>query len=487
MMQCLHCAGSFYKNLTGRRKNAHKGAQNQENEENKKTKARKTGPKSHCVLHAMKSNTNISGNRLKSLINTIICSKIDIDEVLDNIEAMGNQKILEQHPYTITENKDGRFSTYLTDETKPNHRRKVVKPTRELLEREIIKYYKEREKEKSTENISLRMFYPEWFAYKSLHTSSSAYMRTIDELWKCYYVNDSLVDRPLIELDEYILDTWAHSLIRKHSLTKKQYYNMAIIIRQSLDLARKKGIVQSNAFSNFKVDYKLFKPIEKKADETQVFLTDEQPLIEQEAYRDFQQSGKTACLAIPFAFQTGLRMSEIVALKWSDINEERENCIHIQRMETKEYEQLPDGTWGKPKRVVIDRTKTIQGNRNVYLTTTARAILDKIRCRNESMGYDNSGYIFLNEKGRVTAPSLNKRIRRYCRKVGISEKGMHKIRKTYISTLIDSEEININYIREQVGHADERTTYGNYCFNRKSKDLTAQSMEKALVHGRLTK
>lgn len=428
-------------------------------------------------------NHNISAERLKTLINTVICSKMDIDEVLDNIETMSNQKILEQHPYAITENKDGRFSTYLTDETKPNNRRKVVKATRELLEKEIIKFYKEREKENSIANISLRNFYPEWFAYKSLHTSSSAYMRTIDELWKRYYINDPLVDRPLVELDEYTLDTWAHSLIRKHNLTKKQYYNMAIIIRQSLDLARKKGIVQSNAFNNFKIDYKLFKPVEKKPDETQVFLIEEQLLIEQEAYRDFEDSEKSACLAIPFAFQTGLRMSEIVALRWSDIDEEQEHCIHIQRMETKEYEQFPDGTWGNPKRVVIDRTKTIQGNRNVYLTTTARSILAQIHSFNEKKGYGNDGYIFLNENGRVTAPSLNKRIRRYCRKVGISEKGMHKIRKTYISTLIDSEDININYIREQVGHADERTTYGNYCFNRKSKDLTAQSMEKALVHG----
>lgn len=424
----------------------------------------------------------ISQEELSALLNAIAYSKMNIDEVLNNIKAITNKKILEQHTYAITENKDGRFSTYLPDETKPGNRRKLVKADRELLEKEIIRFYKEREKKQSLANISLRNFYPEWFAYKSLHTTSSAYMRTIDELWKRYYINDPLVDRPLVELDEYTLDTWAHSLIKKHRLTKRQYYNMAIIIRQSLDLAVKKKIVQSNAFNNFRIDYKLFKPVEKKPDETQVFLTNEQPLIEQEAYRDFEQSGKTACLAIPFAFQTGLRTSEIVALRWSDINEEQEDCIHVQRMETKEYKRLPDGTWGKPERVVIDRTKTIQGNRNVYLTTVARSILAQIHSFNEKMGYGNNDYIFLNETGRVTAPSLNKRIRRYCRKIGISEKGMHKIRKTYISTLIDSEEININYIREQVGHADERTTYGNYCFNRKSKSLTAQSMEKALVH-----
>ena len=406
---------------------------------------------------------------------------MSLDEIAKDMESMSNQKILEQHCYSITENKNGHFSSYLPDETKPNNRRKIVKNTRELLEKEIIKFYKEREKQQSLKKNSLRSFYPEWFSYKTLHTNSSAYMRTIDELWKKYYVGDPIVDRPLVELDEYTLDTWAHSMIRRYAMTKKQYYNMAIIIRQSLDLARKKGIVPINAFNNFKVDYKLFKPEGKKADATQVFLTDEQPLIEQEAWNDFESTQKTACLAIPLAFQTGLRMSEIVALCWSDIDEEQENCIHVQRMETKEYEKLSDGTWSNPTRIVIPRTKSLQGNRNVYLTTAARDILEQIRQCNESKGYDNTGYIFLNENGRVTAPSLNKRIRRYCRKIGIPEKGMHKIRKTYISTLIDAEDININYIREQVGHADERTTYGNYCFNRKPKSLTAQSMEKALV------
>lgn len=407
---------------------------------------------------------------------------MSLDEIAIDIETMSNQKLLEQHPYSITENKDGRFSTYLPDEMKPNHRRKVVKNCRELLEKEIIKFYKEREKQQSIQNITLRQFYPDWFEYKSLHTSSSAYMRTIDELWKKYYVNDPIVDRPLVELDECTLDTWAHSLIKDRALGKRQYYNMAIIFRQSLDLAKKKGIVTTNAFNNFKVDYKLFKPTEKKPDATQVFLTDEQPLIEQEAYKDFENTQKTACLAIPLLFQTGLRVSEIVALRWSDIDEEQENSIHIQRMETKTYEKKDDGTWDTPTRIVIPRTKSIQGNRNVYLTTTARNILEQIHRCNEEKGYDNTGFIFMNENGRVTAPSLDKRIRRYCRKIGISEKGLHKIRKTYISTLIDAEDININYIREQVGHADERTTYGNYCFNRKPKSLTAQSMEKALAH-----
>lgn len=420
--------------------------------------------------------------KIRSLQNLLLCSNINLDEVLEDIESMTNKKILEQHPYAITQNRDGRFSTYITDSTKPNNRRKVVKPSKELLEKEIIKIYKEREKEKSIKKICLKNFYAEWLDFKSMHTNSSAYIKTIDELWKRYYMDTPIIEIPFAKLDKYTLDKWAHSLIKENSLTKKQYYNMAIIMRQSLELAVEKNIILENPFSKVKIDTKLFKPVKKKSDETQVYLLDEQPLVEKEAYADFEKNNTTASLAIPFAFQTGLRISEIVALKWSDIGEEKENCIHIQRMETKEYERLPDGSWSKEKYIVIERTKSYAGNRNVYLTSIARDILKQVKEHNLANGYGNSEYIFLNCGERVTARYLNTILRRCCANANISEKGMHKIRKTYISTLIDNENININFIREQVGHTDERTTYGNYCFNRKSAIQTAQAMEKALAH-----
>ena len=421
--------------------------------------------------------------KLNALQNALLCSNIDLDEVLENIDSMTKKKILEQHAYAVTENKDGRFSTYVTDTTKPNNRRKIVKSSKELLEKEIIKFYREREKKNKEKKICLKDFYAEWLNYKSLRTNSSAYIRTINELWKRYYVNDKVSDIPLVDLDKYTLDVWAHTLIKECRMTKKQYYNMAVIMRQDLELAVEKNIIPENPFSKVKIDRKLFTPVKKKPDETQVYLLNEQSLIEKEAYADFEATGNTACLGIPFAFQTGMRISEIVALKWSDIGEEKENCIHVQRMETKDYKRLPDGTFGSPERIVIERTKSLAGTRNVYLTSKARGILEQIRKSNLKNGYDDSGYIFLNEKGRMNTLCLDTRIRKYCRHINISEKGMHKVRKTYISTLIDSENININYIREQVGHSDERTTFGNYCFNRKPKDQTAEEMEKALVFG----
>lgn len=139
---------------------------------------------------------------MDTLKNALSCSKMSVDEVLEYIESMTDKAILSQHPNAITQNKDGRFSTYLPDEGKPGKRRKLVKADRKILEREIIKFYKEREQKKALANISLKDFYPEWHQYKSLHSGSSAYMRNIDGLWRKYYAKDSLIDRPLAELDE---------------------------------------------------------------------------------------------------------------------------------------------------------------------------------------------------------------------------------------------------------------------------------------------
>lgn len=186
-------------------------------------------------------------------------------------------------------------------------------------------------------------------------------------------------------------------------------------------------------------------------------------------------------MAILFAFQTGVRIGEIVGLRWSDIGEEYSNYMLVQRQEVRDEKRNEDGTWQKASLVVVDYTKSDAGHRNVFLTSYAREILEMVRRQNEEDGFANDGYIFLQKNGsRATKRMVDNRLRKCCKRAGVPEKSMHKIRKTYISTLIDNA-VNINTIRALVGHEDERTTYHNYCFNRKSEDQIQEELEKALV------
>lgn len=404
-------------------------------------------------------------------------SKLSIEDVHCEMENMKNQKYLENHMYEIWQGNDGRWRTYLPDSTTQKERRLIAKSTREKLEKEVIRYYKSIDEQEQAKLVTLETWYLTWLDYKKLQTRSDMYIRRIASDWDNYYKATPIITIPIIKLEYDTLQEWALRIVKEKKLTKKQYYNMSIIIRQSLDYAVQKKLLSDNPFSKVTVDKKLFQAKKKPQDSTQVFLTDEQPLIEAESRKDFAETGATACLAVPLAFQTGLRLGEIVALKESDVDS---NYLHVQRMEVRKVEQLADGTWSKQTFAVVDYTKSEAGDREVYLSKTARKIIADVIASNREHGYSDNGYLFLNERGRIHSKNVDYRIRKYCRHIGISEKALHKIRKTYISTLIDSG-LNINEIRKLAGHEDERTTYNNYCFNRMTDTQTENLLEMALA------
>ncbi|MCR4960575.1 MAG: tyrosine-type recombinase/integrase [Lachnospiraceae bacterium] len=428
----------------------------------------------------------VEGNTSSKLLNFLLEQyNLSLEDVLGLQNQVRENEIIQRHKETCTvwQGSNGRWYTYLPDDTKRNKRRMIAKSTEEKLNKEIVAYYKAHSKEELEKQITLECLYPSWIKYKALHTEASSTMHRIDNDWNRYYVGSDIVKKPLIALDKVCLDEWAHELIRRYTLTKTQYYNTTVIMRQALEYAVERGIISENPFNQVKINRKLFKPVKKKADATQVFLVEEQQKIEAEAIADFKESGYTACLGIALCFQLGARLGEMVALKWSDIGEEKLNHIHIQRMERKVHAEQSDGTWKTIGYEVVNHTKSEAGDRNTYLTQRARDLLQMIKEWNNDHGYADREYVFLGKDGnRIHSKALDTRVRKYCAHIGIDSKSMHKIRKTYISTLVDSNLININTIREMVGHEDERTTLRNYTFNRATDIQTQVNMEKALTY-----
>lgn len=407
---------------------------------------------------------------------------LSVEDVLELNEEMIQKSIIQNHIETfslIWQGKNGRWYTYLPDETKNQGRRLIAKSTEQKLNNAIVTFYKNQNS--SNNAITLENFYSEWLKYKKLHSNSDSYIHRIDNDWNKYYLDTPIIKIPFNKLTSLQLDEWAHGLIKEFQMTKTQYYNMSIIMRQALDLAVSKEIITKNPFTDVHINTKMFQSSRKKNDATQVFLIDEQPQIEKIAKKDFFNSGYTACLAVALCFQIGARIGELVALKWTDISEEKKNYIHIQRMEIKKHMQKEDGSWKCIGHEVVDHVKSSAGNRNVYLTREAINILDMVKSWNIQNGFNQSEYIFVSKDGqRIHSKALDTRIRKYCRYIGINEKSMHKIRKTYISTLIDSQQVNLNTIRDLVGHEDERTTLKCYCYSRKSDFQTQEGLEKAL-------
>lgn len=393
----------------------------------------------------------------------IIKSENDVDEAMKKAEL---SKILKQHPYKITFC-SGRWQTYIKDENLG--RKKLVKPTEEKLNIALYEHYKAQEEINSLSHTTIKELYPKWQEFKSLRTSASTYIRRIDNDWNRYYLGTDIIDIPISKLDKLTLSNWAHTLIKNYNMTKTQYYNCTIIMRQVLDYAVDLGIIESNTFSLVKIDgRRLFRQVKKKANETQVFSKDELKLLHSLAREDYHSNTRLkhrlAPLSIIFQTLTGLRLGELCAVQYSDIEGEYINIERMYRPETDE---------------VVQHTKGYE-DRQVFLTQEAKDLIEEARQYQKSHGLVSNGYIFSCDSRPLSNRSVNGLYKKYCDKMGTIHKSSHKARKTFISALIDGN-VNINTIRECVGHADERTTYNNYCFDRNTKSERERLIEKALA------
>lgn len=393
---------------------------------------------------------------------------INIDDVEDAMKKVELEKVLNQHPYKITFC-SGRWQTYIKDATQKSGRKKLVKSTKEQLNKALYEYYKAQEKSKSMNSATLKDLYPKWQEYKALRTSASNYIRRIDNDWKRYYLDTDIINIPIRKLDKLTLSNWAHMLIKRNNMTKTQYYNSTIIMRQVLDYAVDLGIIESNSFSLIKIDgRRLFRQVKKKANETQVFSKAELKQLHAMAWEDFNSNSRLtyrlAPLSIIFQTLTGLRLGELCSIRYTDIEGDYINIERMYRPETKE---------------VVQHTKGYE-DRQVFLTKDAKATIQRAKEYQIQHGLDSNGYIFSCNDKPLSNRSVNGLYHKYCDKMDTIYKSSHKARKTFISALIDGN-VNINTIRECVGHADERTTYNNYCFDRNTKTERENLIEKALA------
>ncbi len=193
-------------------------------------------------------------------------------------------------------------------------------------------------------------------------------------------------------------------------MTKTCYYNVTTIIRQALDYAKEQDLIPFNPMREIKVSAKLFRKVKKKPNETQVFTVEERKEINRYAWDDFRNEVKDyvlSPLAMLFQFETGVRIGELCALRYEDI--ENDHMLHVQRMYRRDV----------------------------------RDVVEQPHC-------------------------INELYKKYSKYLGGPHRSSHKSRKTWISSLIDCQDMNINTIREMAGHEDERTTFKNYCFDRGS-------------------
>ncbi len=393
---------------------------------------------------------------------------LDIDAIKEEMARKKNNEILQNHNYSISQGKDRRWRTYVTDETKKSGRRQVVKKTEEALMEELIKHYSFEESAK--ENITLGALYDEWIEHKRITSTSETNVSRINSTWEKHYKNASVINIPIKNLTRAKLKEWAYSIVKENEMDAKQYANFSLIIRQMLEYAIDLEIIDKNVFNDVKVERRLFRRTRKEAGDSQIYTKEEKELLRHEALRDFKSNSKRekfflVPLAILFQFETGMRVGEVCALKHSDVSDD--STIHVQRMYQRDTKKL------------IDKTKSDLGERNVILTKRAKEIISMAKTYQKENGYKDNYLIFSINEEPLKPYAFNDALKTYCKRLGITYKSSHKARKTYATNLIDAG-VNIATVREQMGHASEITTFKHYYNNSKNIEEQREMITNAL-------
>lgn len=424
-----------------------------------------------------KARENIDMDLLQDMLRYDI---IQFEGVSEKIRTLKIEKALELHPYAITPPKDenGRWQTFVNVGTK---RKKLAKThLKDLHDCLILHYLKEENR-----NITLRKFYLEWVKKKEKSTKSMETLRRYNQYWLKYYIPNNIVDIPLRKLTKEIIEDYFHLIIKQYDMSKKEYNSMKIILKGSLVLAKEKSIIDYNPFLDIKIATNLCRHVPKKSNSSQIYFPDEQKRLFQVLENELKKDPTNTCyFGIMLLFMTGVRVGELVGLKWCDIED---GYLHVQRMEMKksEIKELGVHTDGVnftvPQNKVVPYVKTNNdcGDRYIYITEEAKNIINRIKYINCKSCFKDNEYILCGTKGRQTRRQIAYYIEKACIKADIIPiKSAHDIRRTYASVLF-SKGVALDEVRKLLGHSDEKTTL-SYIFNPYTPKETNDAIENAL-------
>lgn len=405
----------------------------------------------------LSNNINISDE--KELLQYALEKRIiDVESIKDVVADMNKKEILAQHSQTIWQGSDGNWHTHIILEDG----KRVVRhrKTREELENYLVDYYKKLE-----EAVYIKDVFWKWMNEKLDYgeIKKQSYDKYCAE-FKRFFPNDCSICMKIFKnITEADLEHFIKTTIRDLQLTRKAYSGLVTLLNGIFKYGKKMGCT-TISISTFIKDLYLPKNIFKKNfkdKKKEVFMEDEIPVI----IGYLKENPDIWNLALLLQFETGARIGEIATLKKEDI---KKHSVLIRRTEVK---IKVDDKW---KLVVSELPKTDAGYREIILPPSADWTISKILEINP-----NGEFLFMDKGKRIRENTYNKRLNLICEKLNLAHRTTHKIRKTYGTTLLDSD-VNDSFVAEQMGHSDVTTTRKLYYYSNKSYQTKLNQISEAI-------
>lgn len=157
-------------------------------------------------------------------------------------------------------------------------------------------------------------------------------------------------------------------------------------------------------------------------------------------------------LGVLLALYTGLRIGEVCALAWEDIDFERE-MIHVRH--TVSRVNCPDNASSRKSILIIDAPKTQASVRDIPILPNMLPILE------DFASSSSSRYVVSDTPNFVSPRTFEYRYHRLLKGCGVAPIHFHALRHTFATRCVESG-IDVKTLSEILGHSDTSVTLNTY-------------------------
>lgn len=271
----------------------------------------------------------------------------------------------------------------------------------------------------------------EWLKFHHTEIAESTYYgyKMMCPLLRKYFADYMVSCIDTFVINNFILEK------KREGLSNAAIYNYCRILALCFDYACVNKYIAENPVKSACV------PKLPKHTEVYPFSVEEIMKLLEQDYLQWVKDG------IVIAFHTGMRMGEIYALKWTDIDFEQK-FIMVQRAQSR-----------AGLKVVIKSTKTACGVRRIDIDRYLVSYLQDMKKRSTSDfvfdPVEDSKYPF-----RVPW-NLSKHVREMCMIAGIPPRNFHALRHTHATVLL-AHGVHPKIVQERLGHSDVSITIMTY-------------------------
>ena len=189
-------------------------------------------------------------------------------------------------------------------------------------------------------------------------------------------------------------------------------------------------------------------------------------VLTQEQQNAFVEQAKVTYMGVVYIFDlcTGMRLGELLGLKWQDIDFEQ-NQLHIKRILRKVKD--PDNAeehW----HLEFGTPKTATSERIIPLNETAIKVLADVWEQQEknkekaSTAYEDNDLVFCTQLGRPLDPTnIRRTCYSICAKIGVSNFHPHCLRHTFATRGAENN-VDVRVMQKFLGHATIKETADTY-------------------------